>query len=733
MYAPEESLARLEGLVERVTYHNEDTGFCVLRLKVKGERDLLTVVGNTPTVSPGAYVTAEGIWINNPDYGRQLKADTLKVDPPTTLAGIEKYLGSGLVKGIGPVYASRLVKAFGEEVFEIIEKDPQRLFEVEGIGRVRRNRITKDWSDQKVIREIMTFLYNHGVSTSKAHRIFRTYGEDAIEKVKENPYQLAKDIRGIGFKSADKIAMSIGISADSPLRAAAGLSYALSEAADSEGHCCLTHDDLSKLATELLQIRPEILDEALVTEMENRNIIEDKFPEEGSIYPPYLYSAENSIAYHLKRLKANPYPWRDIDPDKAIPWVEKQLSIQLSDSQKEALRQAVQSKVLVITGGPGVGKTTLVNSILRVLGVRKLDMMLCAPTGRAAKRLSETTGKEAKTIHRLLEIDPTNGKFKRNEESPLDCDLLVVDEASMVDVQLASSLLKAIHSRTALIVVGDVDQLPSVGPGTFLHDLIASQVVPVIKLTEVFRQAAKSRIIRAAYQINEGFFPKPPKRGEFSDYYFLEEDDPEKVAETVVDLVKRRLPKKYGYNSIRDIQVLCPMNRSCTGAIALNELLKIALNPPGATSVTKFGVTYSPGDKVMQNENNYDRNTYNGDIGFVAKIDPVEEELYVNFDGALVCYPFGELDELDLCYATTVHKSQGSEYPVVIIPVTTQHFKMLQKNLLYTGLTRGKKLVILIGQKKAINIAVHNASGLKRNSGLLQRLKQAMGNSFELT
>ncbi|MCD8340347.1 MAG: ATP-dependent RecD-like DNA helicase [Burkholderiales bacterium] len=732
MNAPDLGLSRLEGLIERVTYHNPENGFCVLRIKVKGERELLTLIGNASSVTPGEYVNAQGIWVNDKDHGRQFKAIQMEVVPPTTLAGIEKYLGSGMVKGIGPVYASRIVKAFGLQVFDIIDQDPNRLSEVEGIGPIRKKKIIKGWADQKVIREIMTFLYSHGVSTSKAVRIFKTYGTEAVEVVKQNPYRLAKDIRGIGFKTADTIALKVGIPENSPLRAAAGLTYALQEAADNDGHCCLTRTDLKKLATELLHISESVLDEALQNELKQNNIIEDKYPEQGSIYQPYLYYAESSIAENIRRIRASPIPWKSIDASIAIPWVEEKLHIKLSNSQKEATRQAVASKLLVITGGPGVGKTTLIKSILRILGARKIKMMLCAPTGRAAKRLSESTGREAKTIHRLLEIDPTNGKFKRNEESPLDCDLLVIDEASMVDVQLASSLLKAVHRRTAVIIVGDIDQLPSVGPGAFLSDLINSKTVPVIRLTEVFRQAAQSRIIRAAHQINEGKFPWGPKKGEKSDFYILKEDVPEKVSELIVDLVKRRLPQHYGFNSIKDIQVLCPMNRSCTGAFALNEMLKASLNPPTENSVTKFGTTFSPGDKVMQMENNYDRNVYNGDIGYVSKIDREEEELLVNFDGMLVTYPFGELDELVLCYATTVHKSQGSEYPVVILPVTTQHFTMLKKNLLYTGVTRGKKLVILVGQEKAIGIAVHARSGLKRHSGLLQRLRSKNSDSFDL-
>jgi exodeoxyribonuclease V alpha subunit len=714
-------LDRLSGLVERVTFHNGENGYCVLRLKVKGERELVTVLGYTPAVTPGEYASASGNWVTNREHGRQFRAVFLKIAPPNTLTGIERYLGSGMVKGIGPIYAGRLVQAFGSGVFEVIERSPQRLFEIDGIGAKRAKKITSGWADQKIIREIMVFLHAHGVSTSRAVRIFKTYGQDAVAVVSENPYRLARDIRGIGFLSADTIAQKIGIDKDSPLRAQAGVSYALSEAS-SQGHCGLPYAELVKLAVKLLDISAEIIEVAIAQEVSQEVVIPDTVDGAPCVFLAQLYQAERSISSQINRLKTGKPPWLYFDADKAIPWVEQKLAINLAESQKAAIRLALASKLLVITGGPGVGKTTLVNSILTIMRAKQVKALLCAPTGRAAKRLSESTGLEAKTIHRLLEINPQTGQFKRNEDFPLDCNLLIADECSMIDVPLANQLLKAVASGSAMIFVGDVDQLPSVGPGQVLADLINSDAVPVIRLTEVFRQAASSRIVRSAHQINQGIYPSFSQKEDESDFYLVEAQEPEAIAATVVDLVRTRLPKKYGVDPVRDIQVLCPMNRGVTGARGINQALQEALNPPTENSVEKFGYAFSAGDKVMQIENNYDRDVYNGDIGFVTGFDREEEELAVNFDGRIVTYPFGELDELVLCYATTIHKSQGSEYPIVIIPISTQHYMMLKRNLIYTGITRGKDLVVLVGQKKALAMAVKGKQLERRWSKLKERL-----------
>ena len=671
------------GLVERVTFHNADNGFCVLRVKARGQRDLVTVVGAAAAISAGEFIQASGIWVNDRTHGLQFKAAFLKTAPPTTLEGIERYLGSGMIKGIGPVYASKLVQAFGEAVFDAIEQAPERLQEVAGIGPKRALRIRTGWAEQKVIREIMLFLHSHGVGTSRAVRIFKTYGADAVQVISENPYRLARDIRGIGFKSADQIAMRLGIEKTAMIRARAGISYALAEAMD-EGHCGLPMDELRELAAALLEIAAEVVDAAIALELAEGAVVADTVEDRPCVFLAGLYRAEQGIAERLLRLSRGSPPWPAVDPDKAIPWVEQKTGLILAASQREAVRLALRAKVLVITGGPGVGKTTLVNAILEILRARTPSIALAAPTGRAAKRMREATGLEAKTLHRLLEADPVRGGFKRHEEHQLDCELLVVDEVSMVDVPLLHSLLKAVPPRAALILVGDVDQLPSVGPGQVLADIIASAAVPVVRLTEVFRQAAQSRIITNAHRINQGLMPEPGQEPG-SDFHLVRCHDPEDGVAKLLEIVARRIPARFGLDPIRDVQVLCPMNRGGLGARSLNLELQRLLNPPGEARVERFGWTFGPGDKVMQVVNDYEKEVFNGDLGLVKAIDAEAGELVVDFDGREVAYDFGELDELVLAYATTVHKAQGSEYPAVVMPVTTQHYPMLQRNLLYTA------------------------------------------------
>ncbi|CAO3447782.1 RecD-like DNA helicase YrrC [Azospirillum argentinense] len=703
----------LSGLVERVTFHSPETGFCVLRLKVRGQRDLVTLVGHAATIGAGEFVQASGAWVNDRNHGLQFKADFLRATPPTTVEGIEKYLGSGLIRGIGPVYAKKMVKAFGEAVFDVIEQEPDRLRQVTGIGPKRAQRIIAGWADQKVIREIMIFLHSHGVGTSRAVRIFKTYGPDAIRLITENPYRLARDIRGIGFKTADAVAARLGIEKTAMIRARAGIGYALAEATD-QGHCGVPVAELIPMAVKLLEIDASILETAAELERQDGAVVADSLGGEPCLFLASLHRAEQAIADRLRRLAGGPVPWPEIDAEKAIPWVEAKAGITLAEGQREALRQAATSKLLVITGGPGVGKTTLVNSILTMLKAKGVSIALAAPTGRAAKRLSESTGMEARTIHRLLETDPQAGGFKRDETNPLDCDLLVVDETSMVDVPLMNALLRAVPGRAALLLVGDVDQLPSVGPGQVLGDVIGSGAVPVVRLTEIFRQAATSRIIVNAHRINAGQMPETPKAGEDSDFYFVEAATPETGVAKLIEMVRDRIPRRFGADPVRDVQILCPMNRGGLGARSLNIELQRVLNPPGESRVERFGWTFGPGDKVMQVENNYDKEVYNGDLGIVSAVDTEEGVLTATFDGRPVTYDFGELDEIVLAYATTIHKSQGSEYPVVVIPVVTQHYTMLHRNLIYTGVTRGKRLVIMLGQRRALAMAVRGIQGRRR-------------------
>ena len=716
----------LTGLIERVTYHNPENGFAVLKVVVKGRQDLVTVVGSTTSVSAGEHLEATGKWVVDREHGQQFKADELKTTHPASAEGIEKYLASGAIRSIGPKIAAKIVKVYKERTLEIFETAPDFLLHIKGIGNETVKRIRQSWQEQKEVRKIMLFLTEHGITSGRAVRIYRTYGQESIARIKENPYQLADDIRGIGFKTADELAAKLGIDRNSPYRAKAAVRYTLQELA-GDGHVGYPEPGVIERTTSLVQIDQLIVEEAVKSAVAEKAVIRENIEGESWLYLTALHRAEVGLAQSIHRIaSATPHPLPVIDVEKAIGWVEGKLGIKLALGQQEAIRQATQQKMLVITGGPGVGKTTLVRSILEIFQAKNMKCVLAAPTGRATKRLAETTGQTAKTIHRLLEFDPVTSDFKRNQQNPLTGDLFVLDEISMVDVVLGHQFFRAVPSNACVILVGDVDQLPSVGPGTVLADLISSAVVPVVRLTEIFRQAAESEIVTAAYAINQGRMPELKAPEGLIDFYFIESPEPEAIQELIVRLVKERIPKRFGFDPKTDIQVLTPMNRSVLGARNLNQVLQEALNPSiGGPEIQRFGWTFRIGDRVIQTENDYNRDVFNGDLGVIEKIDRIEQEMVVNFEGRQVEYDFGDLDELSLAYVLSIHKSQGSEFPCVVIPLHTQHYMMLRRNLLYTAVTRGKKLVVLVGTKKALGMAVRRQDTGQRFTALRKRLQEA--------
>jgi len=722
---------QLSGVVERVTFHNPDTGFAVLRVQARGRRGLVAVVGVVPSVTAGEYVEATGAWVRDRDHGEQFKADELRCTPPQTLEGVEKYLGSGLVKGIGPHLAHKIVEVFGERTLAVIDESPSFLKEVKGIGPRRIQRIREGWQQHKAVRAIMVFLQSHGVGTARAVRIYKTYGDQAVDVVRGNPYRLATDIWGVGFKTADDLARRLGVDPRSPNRARAALRFLL-QRLSQEGH--VAYPEPALLEPALLEekagvtdIPREIMVAAIEAERQAGDVVREPAAEPPLIYLKTLFLAELGVARALHRLTDGDHPLPpSLDADGVVSAIERKMGMELAAAQKDAILQAARNKVLVVTGGPGTGKTTIVRGILELFTGRGLRFALCAPTGRAAKRLTETTGREGKTIHRLLEFDPALGGFKRDASNPLDLDLLVVDEASMVDVALMYQLVRALPGRACLVLVGDVDQLPSVGPGAVLADVIASGAVPVVRLTTIFRQASQSWIVRAAHAVRRGEVPESAAPGQ-GDFYFVEADNPSIVVERITAMVRERIPRRFGLDPFRDVQVLTPMNRSELGAHALNAHLQAVLNPPtGGVEVERFGQKFRVGDKVLQTQNNYQKEVFNGDIGRIAAIDGAEREVVVDYDGKSVVYDFGELDEIALAYALTIHKAQGSEYPAVVMPLHTQHFMMLRRNLLYTGLTRGKKLVVLVGSRMALEMAVRRQETGRRCSRLCERLREGV-------
>ena len=722
----------LRAVVERITYQNEQNGYTVLKCAAKGYHELVTAVGLMAEPHVGSVLSMTGEWKVDAKYGRQFSVNSYEETLPATVYGMEKYLGSGLVKGIGPRYAKRIVAAFGAETLNVIEETPDRLLEVPGIGRRRVEQIKKSWTEQKEVKNIMLFLQGHDVSTSHATKIYKTYGEKSIELVQENPYRLADDIWGIGFRTADTIAAKLGFSHEKFERLRSGLTYTLNRLAD-EGHCYATREMLLRTGAELLEVEESLLSMTLDEMIRTGDVKTEPVPppvtgektegteaqpEETAIYLPPFWFAEAGTARRLRRILTS-LPGIAVT-EECLRGVLSRTDVTYDPVQAEAIAAAVRSKILILTGGPGTGKTTTTLGIIRAFRAAGARILLAAPTGRAAKRLSETTGMEAKTLHRLLEIKPAEG-YQRNEENPLEGDVLIVDECSMIDILLMYALLRAVPDGMRLILVGDVDQLPSVGAGNVLRDMIDSGAFPVVRLTKIFRQAQTSRIILNAHRINQGQMPDL-SNGRDTDFFFMEQEDPEAAARLIADLVSRRLPAHY-HTGPEDIQVLTPMRRGAIGSANLNLLLQETVNP-GETGLRHGGTLYKARDKVMQIRNDYDREVFNGDIGEVSAVNAEERELTVNFDGRPVTYDVSELEELTLAYATTIHKSQGSEYPVVVMPVLMSHYVMLERNLIYTGVTRAKKALVIVGTRKALATAVRNRNAAKRNTLLAARIRE---------
>ncbi len=750
---------QIAGSVERITFYNPENGYSVVRIKpdtrgmlpfkyASGRDALITVVGNLPELNPGEWVKLTGRWISHPKHGRQFQPELCEKSRPASIEGVKRYLGSGMIRGVGSVMAERIVDRFGADTLDVIDHDPERLGEVLGIGKKRVASIIKSWEEQRAIKDVMLFLQGHGVSTGLAVKIYKQYGDDSLAIVQNEPYRLMQDIHGIGFKTADKIAQALGLAHDDPGRIEAGVAYTLNRMAE-DGHVYMPQDALEPEAAEILGLETEKVS-AVINKLDTSGLIkretlvynsgqqptapQPKEPattlrEENVVYLTPLYYSEIGVTNRVRRMIDHPTSrlaalqsrMRQQGANRAVQAVNT--GVQLAAQQVEAVVTATTNKVTVLTGGPGTGKTTTLRALLDLLDRGNFSAALAAPTGRAAKRLAEATGREAKTVHRLLEYNPGEGNG-RNEHNPIDADMIVIDEASMLDLVLTNNLLKAIGLDSHLLLVGDIDQLPSVGAGDVLGDLIASGVTAVVRLQTIFRQAADSYIIRNAHRINAGQMPQTSPEG--NDFFIFIKDDPQETADLLVEIVKTRVPHKFGLDAMDEIQVLAPMYNGAVGVRRLNEVLQAALNPAGGRKLERRlgGRVFRVGDKVMQTVNNYDKHVYNGDIGRITAIDPIQQLITVNIDGAPIVYDFLEADELVHAYAISVHKSQGAEYPCVVMPIVVQHYMMLQRNLLYTAVTRAKKLVILVGTRRAIKIALSNNKVSQRYTALDYRLQQ---------
>ncbi len=719
----------ITGHIERITFQNAENGWTVARLQEAKKKDLTTIVGTLTSIQVGESLRCQGHWKNDPNFGYQFIVQDYEVTQPATIKGIQKYLASGMIKGIGDHFAEQIVTRYGEQTLDIIDGTPDILMEIDGIGPKRLEQIKKGWTEQKAIREVMTFMMGYGISPTYSQKVYKTYGDEAIRIIKDNPYQLARDIWGIGFKTADSTAQKLGIGKDSEQRIDAGVEYVLNELSN-DGHTCFPVDKFLEEAQKLLDVDSNSIAIRLASIEKEERIVTEPLDidreKTACVWLKSLHACEQGIGEELKRLKNTKSTLREIKASDAISWAEKKLNLILAENQKRAVAASLSEKVHIITGGPGTGKSTITKVILLITHQLTQKILLAAPTGRAAKRLSEITGLKASTIHSLLEFDFSKGGFKKGRENQLDCDLIIVDEASMIDTVLMFNLLKALPKHCRVVFVGDVDQLPSVGAGNVLKDFIDSQSMPITRLTEIFRQAASSKIIVNAHKVNTGQFPDISNE-KSGDFFFIPEEDSEKIPDLIVNLVDSRLPKAYGFHTFDDIQVLSPMNRGTIGNRNLNEILQKKLNP-SYEPLMKLGRSFHEGDKVMQIKNNYEKDVFNGDVGRIQKIDRSEQELIVKFDERLVVYDFTEIDQLTFAYSISIHKFQGSECPCIVMPIHTSHYMMLFRNLLYTGITRGKKLVVLLGSKKAIAMAVKNDKAVRRFTGLGEVMRWLLPN-----